>query len=338
VVQASWRIGALVIGVIAVSALLLTTALFGFPHAAQAENGSGRTSNVTTVTATSAHLRFTLAASGGSMTPNHLNVADRTTSKSPLLLFLAATRARPMDYRSFLASASKAGYHVLALDYWNRGRSVQATCGSNPQCYTDMQRNRLTGGHPNRFSSVNPGNSIQSRLGAALAYLRAQDPRGGWGRYQASGGIDWSRVVVAGHSQGGGEAAYISHIHRVRGALFFSSPVETTNGIAASWMHSRGKTSASRLFGFVSHHDMFYSKIRGSWKMLGLDLYGSPQSVGSLRAFSSHELVTHRSIGDAHRSHLRTITDKTPRTVSGAPVFSPVWGWMLRQLWAPRAA
>jgi hypothetical protein len=260
--------------------------------------------------------RFRLARDGGApFVPNLDNYASRTAARGPLLLFLAATGHRPSDYRDFLSVARAAGYHVLALDYWNTGRSVQRTCGADADCYTRVQRNRLDGSRPSRFSAVDRRNSIVVRMRAAIGRLEGSDPAGGWGRYLDAGGVDWRRVIVAGHSQGGGEAAYISHIHRVRGVLMFSSPVDSDDGVDASWMRVAGATPASRMYGFDDSRDVFYDRIVASWHGLGMA--------------SSHRIITDRDLGGPDASHLATITDQTPRTRDGRPVFTGVWRRML---------
>jgi pimeloyl-ACP methyl ester carboxylesterase len=321
----------------ATSAVLALTALTAFaPPATAAASASHHSPDVTSIGRETAHLRFTLSGRGGAhMEPNAPNLASRTTSAGPLLLFLAATRARPTDYRSFLAVAKSSGYHVLALDYWNRGLSVEKTCGEHPKCYTDLQRNRLDGSHKTVFSSVSPADSILTRLQRSLHYLAVTDKQGGWQQYLRGSTIDWHRIVVAGHSQGGGESAYIAHLHRVRGALMFSSPVDTSHGIAASWMGSPGATPAVDMYGFIDRGDVFYNRIRGSWTELGLDRFGSPQNASLAPPYTSHELLSEVDLGRPGEAHLRTITDKTPLSPSGAPVFAPVWKWMLNRLYSP---
>jgi hypothetical protein len=295
--------------------------------------------DVATIGSHASQLQFTLTPDGSkAFVPNEPNFAARTIEHSPLLLFLAATRATPSDYQQFLAQAKAGGYHVLALDYWNTGKSVEKTCGRNADCYTALQQNRLTGAHPTAFSSVSSNDSIVSRLRNALGYLRTADSHGGWQRYLHGSTINWRRIVVAGHSQGGGESAYIAHIHRVYGALFFSSPVDTTHGVSASWMKHRGATPASRMYAFVDRGDIFYDRIRGSWKELGMNSFGAPADAASRVPFSSHEVVSYRDLGRPGQSHLRTITDKTPRTPGGQPAFSTVWRWMLAQLYTPPTA
>src|ERR1700712_3772546 len=120
---------------------------------------------------------------GHGFAPNALNYASSGTAGGPLLLFLPATRSVPADYRSFLDTASSLGYHVLALDYFNRGRSVVKTCAGIPDCYAAMQRNRFDGTHPNEWSAIAPRDSILSRLRVALQYLRTSDAAGDWSRY-----------------------------------------------------------------------------------------------------------------------------------------------------------
>jgi hypothetical protein len=329
-------------GIALAVALVVGGTLFasGVPAFATPSAGSASSSGeAITNPGTTASFSFRLDSDDGdTVEPNAPNVALRTIKQSPLLLFLAATRAHPVDYRSFLGDAQRRGYHVLALDYWNTGLSVEKTCGVDPRCYTQLQRNRLTGAHPSRFSAVNQQNSILSRLHRALDYLQTSDPHGGWNRFESGTGIDWSRIVVAGHSQGGGESAYIAHIHRVRGALFFSSPVDTVHGVAASWMGSHGATPASCMYGFVDSHDMFYPRIRGSWTKLGMDSFGAPADPLVTSDFTSHEVVSQLGLGRPSQAHLRTITDRTPRTASGSPVFSGVWKWMLAQLYSPPAS
>ncbi|MDQ1564669.1 MAG: hypothetical protein QOI14_1620 [Actinomycetota bacterium] len=278
--------------------------------------------------------QFRLHATGGAdISPNFDNYASRTNVSSPLLLFLPATGYHPSEYTSFLSTARSVGYHVLALDYWNVGSSVARICKTNAKCYGAVQRNRLDGTHPGRYSAVNPQNSIVDRLTSAIHQLEVTDRKGGWGRFLGAGGIDWSRIVVAGHSQGGGESAYIAHVHPVRGVLMFSSPVDSDHGVDASWMHQPGATPPSRMYGFDDTGDEFVSRILPSWNAIGLGEFGRPANTAEAPPYASHELLSHLDLGGPKSSHLRDITNATPRTKSGESVFEGVWKWMLTQLY-----
>jgi hypothetical protein len=268
---------------------------------------------------------FRLAEAGAApLVPNHENYAARSRTAGPLLLFLPATGEKPADYSRLLTAASRQGYHVLGLDYWNLGRTVASTCNRDAACYGDVQRNRFDGSSPVPQSRVAPQDSVLGRLVPALAYLRRQDPHGGWGRYTADGRIRWQDVVVAGHSQGGGEAAYIAHTHAVRGALLFGAPIVTDGDVAATWLSTPGRTPASRVFAFDDSHDVFFPRITASWQRLGL---GAPRLVSpTTTRFTGHALVETLPMRHAH---LRVASDATPLDAAGDPVFASAWSWML---------
>jgi hypothetical protein len=274
------------------------------------------------------------ALDGVRYTPNARNVALRTAPDAPLLLFLPATGAVPEDYRQFLDTAGGVGYHVLALDYWNRGRSVAQTCARDARCYSDLQANRFDGSHPTHYSSIAPSDSILARLRHAIRTLAQRDPRGGWDQFMTHDRIRWDRIVLAGHSQGGGESAFIAHSHRVRGVLMFGSPVESDQGVTAAWMAHRGATPVQRYYALDSAHDMYAERITGSWHALHLP--GAPCRIGvDAPARMRHQLVTDRVLGDPAQSHSLFITDRGPRSDRNAPLFRDVWLAMLRAVRGP---
>lgn len=254
--------------------------------------------------------------------PNKRNYAARSDASGPLLLFLPATGQQPDDYTRFLQLAADDGYHVLGLDYYNLGHSVASTCAKVASCYGAVQQNRFDGSHPFVKSNVGAANSVLGRLKPALAYLRTQDPRGGWSRYLAGDRVRWDRVVLAGHSQGGGESAYIAHTHRVQGALLFGSPIITDGSTAATWLSTPSSTAASRIYAFDNTNDHFWPRIEPSWQRLGL---GTPQVVGT-GSLTAHALISDINMPSAH---IRLLRNDTPLDASGVPVYEPVWSWML---------
>jgi hypothetical protein len=269
-------------------------------------------------------------------TPNARNIALRSSVDAPLLLFLPATGAVPEDYREFLDAAGGVGYHVLALDYWNRGRSVAQTCARDARCYSDLQANRFDGSHPTHYSSIAPSDSILARLRHALRTLGQRDPRGGWGRFVHGDRIRWDRIVLAGHSQGGGESAFIAHGHRAQGVLMFGSPVESDQGVTAAWMSRRGVTPVARYYALDSAHDMYAERITGSWRALHLP--GRPREIGTdAPSRLGHQLVTDHVLGTAAQSHSLFITDRGPRGDRNAPAFRDVWLAMLTAVRGPLA-
>ncbi len=275
--------------------------------------------------------RFRLPIFAGNRSdPNSLNLAKPSASSDSLLLFLPATGERPVDYEEFLHTAYAAGFSVLGLDYWNIGRSVTKTCLAVAKCYTELQQNRFNGSDPSRFSKIDAENSVLDRLDDALDYLEKTDPDGRWQRFRTNGAIDWNDIVVAGHSQGGGESAYIGHLYQVQGVLTFSSPVETYEDVSASLMDRPGATPASRMYGFDDIHDIYADRIMPTWRKLGMGRVGPADAVAV--PTGSHTLLSSLHLGDPVQTHGRSVNDRTPRTASGAPVFAPTWRWMLQQV------
>jgi len=322
-----------VVGVVLLGTLATTQAVPSAPPSARpvtanaAAHGAGAVAS-----AVSTRLTFRLPElHGEEYTPNARNIALRTDAHGPLLLFLPATRAVPRDYRAFLDAAQSVGYHVLALDYWNLGRSVARTCGADPHCYGNVQANRFDGSHATRYSAIAESDSILSRLTHALQLLNQRDPRGGWNAYLTADHVNWNRVVLAGHSQGGGEAAYIAHVHRVRGVLLFASPVASDGTVVASWLTRAGRTPSSRYYGFDASGDMYFSRIQGSWAALKVGGTASAVRVTTgVPIGGAHRLVTELPLGTPGEAHSRMISDGGPRSASGLPVFRPIWLWMLK--------
>jgi len=284
--------------------------------------------------------RFRLGTIDGErLEPNRDDFAARTSPAGPLLLFLPATRSRPADYQRFLTTALGDGYHVLGLDYWNLGRTLSGTCGADARCYGQVQRNRFDGTRGSGNSDVSPAGSIVSRLRDAVAHLDAVDPRGGWGRFVRSDeDISWSQILVAGHSQGGGEAAYIAHIRPVLGALMFSSPVESVGPVHATWMDHPGLTPVARMYAVDDVHDAFGPRITGSWTALRLDGTAGPwrtRGAPPARGDDPHAILTDLDVGDARRAHSRIIKDSTPLDVHGDPVTLRLWQWLLHRFPTP---
>jgi hypothetical protein len=266
--------------------------------------------------------------------PNTPDVAERAAGsrRGPLLLFLPATGSRPQDYRAFLAAAVAVGYHAMGLTYANHGRSVARTCATNADCYTDVQANRLDGSDPSRFSHVRHASGILARFALAVRCAEHQDPHGGWNQYLTGDRPNWSDIVLAGHSQGGGESAFIAHRHDVRGVLMFSSPVEDDGGIVASWMHGEGATPTSRMYAFDDTSDIYAQRIVGSWRAMGL---GTRAAYGTPTSSRDHLLLTTVSLGSPLAAHMETVDDAGPGVADGRPLFEPVWRWMLKQVTGP---
>lgn len=268
------------------------------------------------------------------------SLTGRGSVDGPLLVFLGGTGNTPERYRSFLDEAERARFHVIGLDYSNRGRSVSDTCRGDADCWGLLQGNRFDGRTPSAFSAVDPAHGVRARLIRALMSLEASDPDGGWGGFLAGSGpgtsdrdVVWRRVVLAGHSQGAGIAAFIAHEHRVGAVLTFGGPILTDGERPASWLHEPGSTPTPLLYAFASSADKYFDRIADSWRLLGIPgtelVRDVPVPTATELVDGVHRFVTTFRLGGPSPSHGRVVNELTPRDPSGRPVFAPVWRSML---------
>jgi len=263
---------------------------------------------------------------GRTVAPNQPDIAESAPGTAPLLVFLPGTGSVPSSYMRFLDTAHAEGYSVLGLDYPDMGHSLARSCQGDMACYDDMLANRFNGADPTQFSAVHPSDAIADRLNDALGYLDAHDADGSWQRYRVGSRVRWTDLVLAGHSQGGSEAAYIAHVHKVRGVLMFSSPGEGLAGQTPTWTTRPSATPASREWALDDTHDAFAARIAPTWRALGIPS-GAPARI----PVGAHGLLTTLELGTPAEAHSRIIKDSTPLGTDHRPILEPVWQWMLRQ-------
>ena len=207
-------------------------------------------------------------------------------------------------------------------------------------CFTVVRQDDFDGSTPGSYAGITPANSIQARLVDLLRYLAAEHPSQGWSRFLVGATPLWSKVVVAGHSQGGGDAAYIAKVRGVEGVVMLSSDVDSTTTrppVAATYLTTGHLTPLDRYVGFDHTRDPFNDKIEADWTALDLRSFGSPVSVdGKAPPFdNSHELLTSAQVppgpAPALATHDSTAIDaQTPLCPNGSPAFVPVWRHMMQ--------
>jgi hypothetical protein len=266
--------------------------------------------------------------------PSAENLAERP-ARSPagrLVVLLPATGQVPLQYQLFLQQAAAAGDYVIGLAYPD-DTTVAQRCHDVASCFGTARRNLFDGGASTAASHFSAPDSITGRLVSLLRLLVRSDPSGHWEQFLMGDGPKWGQILVAGHSQGGGEADYIAHSVRVLGALMFSSPEDSSGLFAlrpAPWLTASSATPMSHVFGFVDERDTFIRSITVDWAALGL---GAMHSVdGTVAPFGhAHALTTTSTdAGAGLRAHSATIMDAyTPRCGDGRIKYAKVWSYML---------
>ncbi len=268
-----------------------------------------------------------------------INPSPAVAPAARLFVMLPGTGAIPRFYREIVRTGAARGYHAIGLTYPN-DVAVGDRCAQNPDpdCAGKVRREVITGEDTSSLLAVDRANAIVGRLIALLSYLNANFPDEGWGQYLINSQPDWARITVAGHSQGGGHAAYFAKLFALDRTVMFSSPgdIGLTAGTPAQWLGLPNLTPASRQYGFTHTADELvpFQLILSNWRALGLDQFGPVVSVdGSTPPYAnSHQLSTSAPPNPnppgpvVAPNHAAPVVDAaTPPTPTGELLYRPVW-------------
>ncbi len=251
----------------------------------------------------------------------HIAVYNPSVASSHrLFVFLVGTGGKAENSLTIDSAFASWGYHAVSLDYENTVPAAICVHSADVACFDNFREAIVTGAAVSTKVSVNRANSILSRLQKLLVYLLQHDSEGGWGEFVADGQPAWSRIVIAGHSQGSGHAAYIGKMFRVDRVLMFSGPQDYLEDFdkPAPWQARAGATSPSRYFAFLNANDPFNVRhqIANCAVLMGLK-NPQPVMVDSGKEIRGHGqiLVNDLTMGP-HGSTLR-------------PRFENVWKYMV---------
>jgi hypothetical protein len=270
-----------------------------------------------------------------------INPSPEPEPAHKLFVFLPGTGGTPEMYKLILRSGASRGFHALGINYPNP-TAVGVLCEAtlDPNCYIDVRREIITGTSLSALVNVDGPNSIVTRLTETVTYLNQNHPQEGWGQYLLGNGqLDWSKVVLAGHSQGGGHAGVMAKMFSMSRVVYFASPADWDFNTPAAWIDLPNVTPASRQYGFTHLEDDLVpiEKLSVIWPTLGLGTMASAVLVDgkSTSTFgNSHIFVTSATprAGGISPDHGATVLDMaTPLTGNGTPVFDPVWAFLCFQ-------
>jgi hypothetical protein len=256
--------------------------------------------------------------------------------RGKLWVFLPGTGALPDYYTKLTQEAAKAGLHGIALRYPN-DRSINfelCPFDNDSACHEKIRTEITEGSDVSKHVSVDRNNSIEGRLKSLLSYLNSNFPDEEWGQYLDSNGeILWSKVVIAGHSQGAGHALYIAKNHRVDHAVSFSW-VDVRSGSLAPWLTEPFfQTPPDGYYLFWHQDDTTVAKYQPAlMSALDLDQFGAPAIVDSNSPpyVGSHALVATIPPPPGERAHNTHVVDRALIVdENGIPIYSPVWRFLM---------
>lgn len=185
-------------------------------------------------------------------------VDSAATKKNKLVVFLPGTESTAGQIHSFFEEGARRGYHVIGLNYPNQN-SVNSLCNASGNtdlgCFGKVHEEVTLGQDVSPLVAVDEHNSIEGRLAGLLEYLIRFRAGEGWDQFYVGGTIQWSLISVAGHSQGGGHAAYIGKIHSVFRVSMYSAVSDYNNTAGyPTWFAMASQTSSDKFYGFI--HDL----------------------------------------------------------------------------------
>lgn len=190
----------------------------------------------------------------------HIALYDpQAASRHRLFLFLVGTGRSAESSLDIDRAFAGWGYNAISLDYEDDVIAVSCAHSQDSACFDHYREAIVTGDEVSEKIRVDSANSILNRFQKLLVFLARHDPNGRWDQFLSNGQPRWSRIVVAGHSQGAGHAAYIGKLFRVDRVMMFSGPQDYLDDLhePAPWQARKSATPRSRFFAFLNQEDPF---------------------------------------------------------------------------------
>lgn len=256
-----------------------------------------------------------------------------------LVVMLGGSNVAAGGYSDFTEHAAGLGYAAINLSYPNRG-TIGAACQvtqAADHCF-EQARGEIVFGEgvadPNGDSyssdkvSVDAANSVYGRLVALLGNLAVDDDW--WNQYLVDDAsspytvaprgpvrLDHQALILAGHSQGGGHAAFLAMRTQVDRVVMLGSPDDTTQSGTAPWIGQNSATPLDRFWGMKHQSEGPYGQnISRVWGELGAVGVGAGDNTsevgvgdGTGDPQGSHRLVLTVDQSDALANHMSTAHD-----------------------------
>lgn len=259
-------------------------------------------------------------------------------SRNQLFLFFPGSNSSPFGYDGIQKQAANLGYHALGISYSNATISPLCAGTADKQCFDKVRSEVINGTDLTNLVSVNPANSINNRILKALQYLNAKFPAQNWGQYYNGSNLIWEKIAVAGHSQGGGHAAFLAKKNKVARVVLFASPKDYFTAPlnkAAEWISLPSATPTCNYYAIVHQADNLGctpTQQLEIFKLLGID------------TFSRNPVIFESSNGNFNKSHvvlssLKGLTGNNAHNIVAVdvaaankcqiPYFTPAWNYLM---------
>lgn len=272
--------------------------------------------------------------------PHYVAFDPSAPRQNRLFLFLTGARSLPSRgpnaTRLMTEQAAANGFHAINLRYPNDLALLQV-CPPDGECWEKLRLATIYGGETDKLV-VTRTNSIENRLVKVLAFLDSQHPEEGWSRYLKHDSPKWSAIILAGWSQGGGNAALIARDHKVARVIMLEAPPDLTQVTPpagpAPWLSDPHVTPTKRYFGLAHIRSTFTVPFfKSAWQLLGMDRFGPTVNVDTeVPPFNgTHQLATNVEPVRPGPFHQSVAVDAaTPKDANGRPVLAVAWQYLMR--------
>ena len=195
----------------------------------------------------------------------HLALRDPSApSRHRLVIYLPGTHGAAAGAAEILDVLAHDGYYALALDYPNTVAAAKFRGAKDVHAFDAYRRAIVHGGVVDETLTVAADSSIEARIVTALRHLAAQRGSEGWAEFSSKHGVSWDKLILIGHSQGAGHAAYLAHEHKVARVLTVAGPQDflTELGRPAAWLSAASLTPPDRYRALLHREDEYDVKLQ----------------------------------------------------------------------------
>jgi hypothetical protein len=255
----------------------------------------------------------------------HYVVRNNKIHINKLLLFIGGSFSVPKDYYFICNQAATFGLDVISLSYPNNVATASLGTSTDPMIFDNYREEICLGNPASNVVSVDVFNSVNTRATKLVVYLKATFPNENWGQYlTTSNTLQWSKVVVAGHSQGSGHACYLGKKNLVDRVVMLSGPNDYSTHFSApgNWLTVSGLTPLTKHFALLHAKDEIVAFDYQVANLRGLGLLGfkqNPTPVDNLPSpfDNARVLALNISANSFHAS-----------TVGQNPILPDVWKYL----------
>jgi hypothetical protein len=206
-----------------------------------------------------------------------------------LFVFLPGTKSTAKDsyFKGVLSSlADLDNVHVIGLNYLSTPFPVSRAnefCGTDGGCVDALHESVVFGSRASKVWNVPKQFSINELLRLAVNSLSNLHPAAGWGSFLERPNraeLDYSKIIIGGHSQGAGHAAYLAAKRSVNRLLLLSGMQDCCS--SNSFVGRAWATPIQRTSGVYHELEEAADTIEENYRKMGIAQVGYFENNGEL--------------------------------------------------------